>query len=509
VAEIDFADGFDVPEPLAWGLTPAQLGVVVTGTVLAYLALRSPLPRFAAVLLAVAAAMAGLTAALARYEGRTLISWAPAAARFWTRPRRGLLTIVDGSGRPCRSDARTALLAGVTGSGTAPRETPRAWTATPAAEVGACELWSRLPLVLLPEPALRAGGGEAAAGSWPGGDRGVETVAGVDPRPAVARRSAGPPALHLADSGLIEAPAWLAATPAGGPGGPPWLGAPRDPLPAPGTALRTARRLTFFSLGGGTGKTTLAVEVAGLLADQGRRRAGRGAPGLPRVALVDLDLTSPRAGLRLGVPAPTAWDLTEANLVGPAVGRLLAVHGSGLQVMPGPACLLPSGSTDRIDVVRRLAAAVAELEARGCDTIVLDVAGDLSALTRWALEGAQDIFVVLTPTAGGIQDAYRSTQALRQLGLRHRLRYVVNRHRAEPLIAEAMGDLGGVVIAEIPDDPALELAEMEHRLVGLEPRGRTAAALRALAGTVDVRVAARLRTQRPPLLPSILRRRAG
>ncbi len=125
MAEIDFADGFDVPEPLAWGLTPAQLGVVVTGAVLAYLALRSPLPRLAAVPMAVAAAMAGLTAALARYEGRTLISWAPAAARFWTRPRRGLLTIVDGSGRPCRSDARTALLAGVTGSGTAPRETRR------------------------------------------------------------------------------------------------------------------------------------------------------------------------------------------------------------------------------------------------------------------------------------------------------------------------------------------------------------------------------------------------
>jgi MinD-like ATPase involved in chromosome partitioning or flagellar assembly len=177
--------------------------------------------------------------------------------------------------------------------------------------------------------------------------------------------------------------------------------------------------------------------------------------------------------------------------------------------MPGPACLLPSGSTDRPDVVQRLAAAVAELEARGCDTIVLDVAGDLSALTRWALEGAQDIFVVLTPTAGGVQDAYRSTEALRRLDLRHRLRYVVNRHRAEPLIAEAMGDLGGVVIAEIPDDPALELAEMEHRLVGLDPRGRTAAALRALAGTVDARVAALRRTQRPPLLPSILRRRGG
>ena len=504
MAEIDFADGFAVPEPLAWGLTPAQLRVVVTGAVLAYLDLRSPLPRVAAVPLAVAAATAGLIAALARWEGRTLISWAAAAARFWTRPRHGLLTIVDGSGRAGRSDAQISLLAGATGPA-APRQAPRGWTAAPAAEAGACELGSRLPLVLLPEPVLRVGGGETAAVPRSGGDRGVESVAGGDPRPAVARRSAGPPALHLADAGLIEAPAWLAATPAGPQG---W-GSPRDPVPAPGTSLRTARRLTFFSLGGGTGKTTLAVEVAGLLADRGRCRAGRGAAAPPRVALVDLDLTSPRAGLRLGVPALTDWDLAEADLVGPAVGRLLAVHESGPQVMPGPACLLPSGSTDRPEVVRRLAAAVAELEARGCDTIVLDVAGDLSALTRWALEGAQDVFVVLTPTAGGIQDAYRSTQALRRLGLRHRLRYVVNRHRAEPLIAEAMGDLGGVVIAAVPDDPALELAEMEHRLLGLEARGRTAAALRALAGTVDARVAARVRSQRPPLLPSILRRRAG
>ena len=508
MAEIDFADGFDVQEPLAWGLTPAQLGAVVSGAMLAYLDLRSPLPRLIAIPLAVVVALAGLTAALARCEGRTLICWVGTAARFWTRPRRGLLTIVDGSGRPCPGDARMAPTAEGTGSAT-PRATPRAWTATPAAELGVFGPGSRLPLVLLPEPLLRAGGDEADARSSPGGDRGAETVGCVDPATAVGRGSGSLTALHLADAGLLEAPAWPAATPAGGPGDPPGWGVPRDPVPAPGKPLRTARRLTFFSLGGGTGKTTLAVEVAGLLADQGRRRAGRGAATLPRVALVDLDLTSPRAGLRLGVPAPTDWDLAEADLVGPAVGRLLAVHGSGLQVMAGPACLLPTGSTDRPEVVRRLAAAVAELEERGCDIIVLDVAGDLSALTRWALEGAQDIFVVVTPTAGGIQDAYRSTQALRRLGLRHRLRYVVNRHRAEPLIAEAMDDLGGVVVAQVPDDPALVLAEMEHRLVGLEARGRTAAALRALAGTVDARVAARGRSQRPPHLPGIVRRRDG
>ncbi len=38
MAEFDFADGFDVSEPLAWGLAPAQVGVAAGGLVLAYLA---------------------------------------------------------------------------------------------------------------------------------------------------------------------------------------------------------------------------------------------------------------------------------------------------------------------------------------------------------------------------------------------------------------------------------------------------------------------------------------
>jgi CO dehydrogenase nickel-insertion accessory protein CooC1 len=122
---------------------------------------------------------------------------------------------------------------------------------------------------------------------------------------------------------------------------------------------------------------------------------------------------------------------------------------------------------------------------------------------------AHDIFVVLTPTAGGVHDAYRSTEALRRLGLRHRLRYMVNRGRGEPVLAEAMLDLGGTVVAEVPDDPDLEVAEMEHRLLGLEGSGPTAAALRALAATVDPRLLVPVRRAQAPVARRILRRRAG
>jgi MinD-like ATPase involved in chromosome partitioning or flagellar assembly len=421
MADIDFADGFDVPEPLAWGLTPTQLGTALTGALLAYLALHSSLPPAVAVPLAAAAAAAGLALALIRRDGRPLIEWAAVAARFWARPRRGLLTVV---GEPAPSTGRREGMGAVHAREANPGR-PRSET------VG--RMSPRVSLVLLPEPVEPTG------------------------RPGAVTRPAGAghaPLLGVADAALIEAPP------------------------------RSAHRLTFFSLSGGTGRTTLAVEVAGLLAARARSRDPWGMLEAPRVALVDLDLLSPRAGIRLGVPTPTGWDLGETHAVAGSVERLLAVHPSGLRVLPGPARVLSGGATERPDLVGRLAAAVGVLEAGGCDTIVLDVPGDLSALTRWALAAAQEILVVLTPTAGGVHDAYRSTEALSRLGLRDRIRYVVNRDRGEPCLAEAMLDLGGTVVAEIPDDPGLEVAEMEHRLVGLEGSGPAAEALRALATLV-------------------------
>jgi MinD-like ATPase involved in chromosome partitioning or flagellar assembly len=482
VAEIDFADGFDVPEPLAWGLTPAQLGTALVGAVLAYLVLHSPLPRIAAVPLAVIAVATGLTLALARREGRTLIAWAAVAARFWARPRRGLLVVVNMRDDLPQSPRHETMAV------SAPQDSRSPSAARPGWATGAREVGPRVPLVLLPEPVERSREHRAEA-----------VATGARPLPI----------LSVADAALLDAPARRAGPDADATVGAPSGHDPVFPGIGPTPALRATRRLTFFSLSGGTGRTTLAVEVAGLLAGQAHGgNAGR-ALAPPRVALVDLDLMSPRAGIRLGVPTPTDWDLAEAEPLAPAVERLLAVHSSGLRVLPGPARLLPTCWSDRPDLVRRLAAAVGALETWGCDTIVLDVAGDLSALSRWALESAHDIFVVLTPTAGGVHDAYRSTEALRRLGLRRRLRYVVNRSHGEPVVTEAMLDLGGTVVAEIPDDPDLELAEMEHRLLGLESSGQTAAALRALAATIDTRFLAPGRRAPSPAARRILRRRAG
>jgi MinD-like ATPase involved in chromosome partitioning or flagellar assembly len=122
-----------------------------------------------------------------------------------------------------------------------------------------------------------------------------------------------------------------------------------------------------------------------------------------------------------------------------------------------------------------------ELDMEGFDLVVLDVSPDLSPLTTAALFACDDVFVVVVPTAGGVQDAYRSTEALRRLGLRHQLRYIVNRSRPGTDLTEPMADLGGQLIGDIPEDDSVVSAENAHRLVGLDESGPAAIALRRLA----------------------------
>ena len=102
-------------------------------------------------------------------------------------------------------------------------------------------------------------------------------------------------------------------------------------------------------------------------------------------------------------------------------------------------------------------------------------------MTRAALNSSDDVFVVVVPTASGVQDAYRTTEQLRHVGLRHQLRYVVNRARADVDVGVTIADLAGQLIAEIPDDPALADAENSHRVVTMHGESEGSRALHRLA----------------------------
>jgi Flp pilus assembly CpaE family ATPase len=206
--------------------------------------------------------------------------------------------------------------------------------------------------------------------------------------------------------------------------------------------------------------------VAAILAGRGSAAAATGDPATT-VVLLDLARRNPTAGLRLGLAPPAG-----------ATEQLL-VHPTGLLVGAAPASASPAGGA--------VAFPAALVDAAGADVVVLDFDCDLGEASHDVLARCDQILVTLTPTAGGVVDAYRSTALLRRLGLRERIGHVVNRWRPGLDLGEVMADLGAEVIAEIPDDLCFADSENRHRLAGLDGDGEIAAALERLATHIERR----------------------
>ncbi|MGH7723626.1 MAG: hypothetical protein ACRENL_12500 [Candidatus Dormibacteria bacterium] len=408
--QVSMNDGLDGRETIAFGLGAGEIAVLVLALLTGYAVLRSGLVGAVAWSLAVLLAVTGTALAWGRLGGRPLLEWAVLLVRFLVRTRH----------------ARAAR-----------------WRA----------LW-------------RARVSGARAGAFRDGWR--RSLGGGSARPLRAGAVVVPLALRRADGDPVPTPAAAMVRPRrmavveGGTG-------PSAPLPA-GRGDR-GHVVGFFSLNGGTGRTTLAVELAAMLAVRGHAAAASGGPGL-RVALLDLCERSPAVGLRLGIPPPGSDHASP-----PPPGGLLS-HASGLLVgLPAGAC----GTAATASPEARLDAA---LDA-GAGVVVVDVDCDLGARCRQVLQRCDQVLVTMTPTAGGVLDAYRSTAVLRRQGLRDRIGYVVNRWRPGIDLAEPMGDLGGVIAAEIPDDLAFAGAENRHAIAGLEGGGGLSDALGRLAVVVE------------------------
>ena len=249
------------------------------------------------------------------------------------------------------------------------------------------------------------------------------------------------------------------------------------PSPATGAATAPGMRIeTFFSLNGGTGRTTLAVEVAALLAVRataGRAAGGRHGP----VALLDLAGRSPAVALRLGLALPRepGRERWERGADGPLVR-----HDTGLLVFPGTLAPLTTGRVSVAWAAQVLEAA----ERAGARLALVDVDNDLGAAGVEVLRRSHRVHVTLTACAGGVLDAYRSTAILHRLGVRQ-VDYVVNRCAGPAGMADVMGDLGGVVVAEIPLDAALIDAENRHVVASLHGHTASATAIGCLADLLE------------------------
>jgi len=241
---------------------------------------------------------------------------------------------------------------------------------------------------------------------------------------------------------------------------------------------RHGRRVLFFSLKGGVGRTTLSVEVAAWLAARGQVEGAA-----LRVALIDLDSRSPSVALRMGIPQPSEPrddDTAEARVR--PLPRVM--HRCGAQVVLGLLTVAPAEQGDR------LADVLADLDHDRFDVVVVD-AGTGTPGAEAALAHVDDAILVITPTVTGVGDAYRAARALRAAGLRDRMSCVVNRARRGVDLSETIADLGLRLIAEVPDDSALVEAEDRHELLAVDGASPAAAAIRAIGGYLLARVLAR------------------
>ncbi len=244
--------------------------------------------------------------------------------------------------------------------------------------------------------------------------------------------------------------------------------------------------VTFFSAKGGTGRTTLATEVAALLAMKGRYRESPTSPRQPlRVVLIDFDLASANVSARLGIAQPTMLDyLCDLTVPNPDPrDYIVHHHATGLDVLLGPSKCL-AGDRAELFGVPQAAHILSTLKAAGYQFLILDMSATLGNLETYLLETASRIYCVVTPTAGSVQSLYRGVEALRRLGLGPKLQYVANKMRDGFNLAEPMGDLNGSLIARIPYDPAFDAAENRHEPIVIRSAGASGDALRRLAASV-------------------------
>jgi pilus assembly protein CpaE len=244
--------------------------------------------------------------------------------------------------------------------------------------------------------------------------------------------------------------------------------------------------ITFFSAKGGTGRTTLATEVAALLAMKGRYRESPTGPARPlRVVLVDFDLASANVSARIGIAQPTMLDyLCDLTIPHPDPrDYVVQHHATGLDVLLGPSKCL-AGDRAELFGVPQAAHILTTLKAAEYQFLILDMSAALGNLETYLLETATRIYCVVTPTAGSVQSLYRGVEALRRIGLGPKLQYVANKMRDGFNLAEPMGDLNGSLIARIPYDPAFDTAENRHEPLVIRTGGASGEAIRRLAASI-------------------------
>jgi pilus assembly protein CpaE len=258
---------------------------------------------------------------------------------------------------------------------------------------------------------------------------------------AIERVRALQPAAPAADAApAVAAVAPAAAAPA------------RDTAAPPATAPRIGGKAAVFAvqgLAGGTGATTLAVNLAWELATIDKQKA-------PSVCLMDLDLQSGTISTYLDLPRRdmVVELLQEAQTMDADGFRQALVGYEGkLSIFPAPPELLPLDLIGPEDV-----SALLNLATQCFDIVIVDMPHTLVMWTETVLNRADVYFTTMELDMRSAQNAMRFLKALRAEGLpSEKLNFVLNRApgitdlNGKGRVKKLADSLGVKITTQLPD----------------------------------------------------------
>jgi MinD-like ATPase involved in chromosome partitioning or flagellar assembly len=178
---------------------------------------------------------------------------------------------------------------------------------------------------------------------------------------------------------------------------------------------RRGQLVAVFNPKGGVGKTTLATNLAAMLADKGQN-----------VLLVDADTVTGHVSTSLGMDGvATVVDAWRDELDGGPSQTFIeqaSGHPSGLRVLPLTSSPIHTEILDPERVAGSLATA-----RRSVDWVITDLHPSYSPLNRAVFDKADRILVPVTPDLPAIRAVVKLRDVAEELGMRDRLTLVVNR----------------------------------------------------------------------------------